>query len=530
MIRLSLILLLMIAGPVTAGINLNLDISSALPDTFYINPSTTFKVTDHDRDGYYEIQAENKNMFATWSIRYGKTIDYINKTPYAQDAKIAVAYLDNDTLLDFVEIHRNWDSPYNIDEVLTTHLSTFGYTNLVTQHITQLPDLVWYETYFNPYCDSLFFIDSGNGGEEKLYARVKCTNYNNEIEQMWYCYNVDIIYTIDIFAGTTSIVDWLPYTDYKRLPLFHPDTLIDVAMGEYYNYLWHPAIANYGYMYDKTQSTINGYIDSTRVFAGILPYEYNCPQATTINYALFECHWIDDINPAVPGYEFAATEYQSSQGYDYDDLTLLCEDSSRHLALYNLAAADHMDTLWKIDITSQPEIKYIFATKDFSGDLFTVQNEKLYVRNAADGQISDSSYDFLAPTDAVFAYSSLDTFGDPKLIAVQSGHLNAYDISITTGTDEPPQSVLPSSFTLGPAYPNPFNPTLSIPVELNGKSHLKIEVYNITGQKVGQVVDCTIPAGQYEYTWDGSKAASGVYFIKASTDNQSKIAKAVLLK
>ena len=65
MMRLSLILLLLIAGPAIAGINLHLDISAALPDSFYLDQSTEFKITDHDGDGFYEIQAENEKMFAT---------------------------------------------------------------------------------------------------------------------------------------------------------------------------------------------------------------------------------------------------------------------------------------------------------------------------------------------------------------------------------------------------------------------------------------------------------------------------------
>ena len=189
-----------------------------------------------------------------------------------------------------------------------------------------------------------------------------------------------------------------------------------------------------------------------------------------------------------------------------------------------------MDTLWKIDITGQTTPGFIFYGNEFAGQFFTAQNHKIYSHNASDGQVLDESPDLPGDIYQVINYKPVIAGGELKLIIYESGTIRLYDISITTGADEPPQSILPSSFTLGAPYPNPFNPTLSIPVELNSKSHLKIEVFNIAGQKVGQVVDCTIPAGQYEYIWDGSKSASGVYFIKASTDDQNRIVKAVLLK
>ncbi len=527
MIRLSLILLILIAAPAVAGINLHLDMSAALPDSFYLDQSTAFKVTDHDGDGFFEIQAENDKMFATWSLQYNRTIDYFNKGDNGARSKYAAAYLDSDTLLDFVEFRNLYNGYDNNENIIIAHISTLDYNNAITQYIDQPPGAS-YEHFWYRDCDSLFYADADNDGEPELYARLKYQVMNCKLSPICDEYIDYFDYVIYILDNSYPIIDWLPYTDYKPVPLFNPDNIVNMVVNTSYSY----SVGHYpDYLITRYQSYLRGYVDDQVVFAGTAPFEFECDEQYYDQYALFGPYWIDDIDPSTSGYEFATVLDQRSDGWSFDGTTEThCDLGAKYLACYNIAAADRMDTLWKIDITEQPDIKYIFADADFPGDLFTVQNNRLYLRGASDGQISDSSSEFLVSSDTVFAYSPMNTGGDPKLFTIQSGNLNIYDISITTGIDNPPQSVLPSSFTLGAPYPNPFNPSLNIPVELNSKSHLKIEVYNVAGQKVDQVADHTIPAGKYEYIWDGSKAASGVYFIKASTDDQNRIVKAVLLK
>ncbi len=67
-------------------------------------------------------------------------------------------------------------------------------------------------------------------------------------------------------------------------------------------------------------------------------------------------------------------------------------------------------------------------------------------------------------------------------------------------------------------YPNPFNPATDIQFGLPCASHVKLEIYNIMGQKHTTLVDTDLPAGYHTYQWDGSNAASGVYFYRLVTD------------
>lgn len=97
-------------------------------------------------------------------------------------------------------------------------------------------------------------------------------------------------------------------------------------------------------------------------------------------------------------------------------------------------------------------------------------------------------------------------------------------------------SAIPNSFALGQNYPNPFNATTLIQFNLPKTSNVKLEIFNVLGQKVRTLVDEVLQPGYKQVIWDGKdqsgrQVASGVYFyrIKAK-DLFTDMKKMVLLK
>lgn len=73
---------------------------------------------------------------------------------------------------------------------------------------------------------------------------------------------------------------------------------------------------------------------------------------------------------------------------------------------------------------------------------------------------------------------------------------------------------LPKTTRLEQNYPNPCNPGTTIPFNLKDGGHVKIEVYNIAGQKVATVADEQHMPGKDEVYFNASHLASGIYFYK----------------
>ena len=94
---------------------------------------------------------------------------------------------------------------------------------------------------------------------------------------------------------------------------------------------------------------------------------------------------------------------------------------------------------------------------------------------------------------------------------------------------------LPTEFSLEQNYPNPFNPSTSIQFSLPVDAQVQIEVYNLVGEKVAEVVNKDFSTGSHKVSFDASTLTSGIYFYQIDvTGNDGKtfssVKKMTLLK
>jgi len=87
------------------------------------------------------------------------------------------------------------------------------------------------------------------------------------------------------------------------------------------------------------------------------------------------------------------------------------------------------------------------------------------------------------------------------------------DVNVGIGDDPPSMPSLPKVFSLSQNYPNPFNPSTTIQYNIpesacNGVD-VKIEIYNLRGQLVRDLLDEKKSCGSYSIQWDGKSDAGG---------------------
>ena len=84
-------------------------------------------------------------------------------------------------------------------------------------------------------------------------------------------------------------------------------------------------------------------------------------------------------------------------------------------------------------------------------------------------------------------------------------------------------------------YPNPFNPSTIIHFNLPQEAEVTLTIYNIRGQVVRELVKSHLPAGEHRIEWNGKDdhnrtQASGVYFYKLQSGEETQIRKALMVK
>jgi len=101
--------------------------------------------------------------------------------------------------------------------------------------------------------------------------------------------------------------------------------------------------------------------------------------------------------------------------------------------------------------------------------------------------------------------------------------------------DEGDGDASPSEFSLSDNYPDPFNPKTNIAYLVPRACQVRLEVFNVLGQKIRTLVDEDQTAGNREVSWDGrnqtgEEVASGVYFYRLKAEDFVETKKMVLMR
>lgn len=87
-----------------------------------------------------------------------------------------------------------------------------------------------------------------------------------------------------------------------------------------------------------------------------------------------------------------------------------------------------------------------------------------------------------------------------------------------------------SGFELSQNYPNPFNPTTTIQYSLPQAPSVKLQTFNMLGQRVAFLVNEQKSAGWHKVTFDASNLSSGMYIYRLNAGGHVRTEKLMLIK
>ncbi|MBN1154715.1 T9SS type A sorting domain-containing protein [candidate division KSB1 bacterium] len=108
----------------------------------------------------------------------------------------------------------------------------------------------------------------------------------------------------------------------------------------------------------------------------------------------------------------------------------------------------------------------------------------------------------------------------------------SYDPAVTFKSTaiSPDRSEIPENFKLYQNYPNPFNPQTRITYNLHEACHVKLNIYNLTGQVVETLVNSYQTAGEHNVIWQPQGLSGGVYVYKLQGGAYSDMRKLIYQK
>jgi len=121
--------------------------------------------------------------------------------------------------------------------------------------------------------------------------------------------------------------------------------------------------------------------------------------------------------------------------------------------------------------------------------------------------------------------------GDRLLVLTGSDHtIPTVWFNNEEGTSTGDEMDLPLEFALKQNYPNPFNPTTQIQYALPEGIDVRIDVFNVMGQRVATLVNGAQNAGFHTVTFDANRLASGVYIYRMQAGSFVQTQKMLLVK
>ena len=253
------------------------------------------------------------------------------------------------------------------------------------------------------------------------------------------------------------------------------------------------------------------YSDTLKASGGISPYYWSIvDEALPAGLNLDSLGIISGIPISSGLFQFTAQVFDSDKPFQMDSLS------------FQIKVKNSPPQIISNDTTSA------VRSKDF-----------VYVASAVDPEGNKLSYKFahypswLLVTDSLLIGNTPLTASDTSFILIASDGEMSDSLKVNISIKEPASVEtinLPTHFEMSGNYPNPFNSSTNIKIDIPQANEVALFVYDINGRIVETIHSGKLNAGSHIFSWNASNVSSGLYFISLKTGKFNKVIKCTLLK
>ncbi len=223
-------------------------------------------------------------------------------------------------------------------------------------------------------------------------------------------------------------------------------------------------------------------------------------------------------------FRFVSNEEIHSVGWFIDDLKLLMESTPNPPT--NLQA-----TLENDEVTLSWNTPNINGGSDLSGKpgerpTAALDEYRIYRDGTLIGSIEALNYvdDLSGQPYGSYIYQVSGVFDGEEGSLSEPVTVDYVGISPQSGTS------LPTETALREAYPNPFNPEVTLRFDLAKSATVRISIFDLLGRRVADLLDGRVSAGTHHLRWNASDLPSGLYLVRMETEDYALVRKILLLK
>ena len=197
-------------------------------------------------------------------------------------------------------------------------------------------------------------------------------------------------------------------------------------------------------------------------------------------------------------------EYEGTISIPLDVMSLTLEDNNY------VTGTSEVSMSWNLD--NLPDHIDLTLVDNLTGEIVYLNNEMSHTFTTEPKGSFSATYE-----DAVGIYPLL---GDAR-----------FSLQVSYGAlENAPVKAIPKDYALSPVYPNPFNPSATVRFDVPEVSRVELQVYDVTGKLVETLLNERMTVGQHQYTWQPEELATGTYFLRLITANETFTQKVTYVK
>ncbi|MDD3234707.1 MAG: BNR-repeat neuraminidase N-terminal domain-containing protein [Candidatus Cloacimonetes bacterium] len=153
----------------------------------------------------------------------------------------------------------------------------------------------------------------------------------------------------------------------------------------------------------------------------------------------------------------------------------------------------------------------------------------------ADGNHQGSQVNYVFTDNEVICNETYHYWLESVSLDNHSEYYGPLSVTLGNGTTDPETPVIPLTTKLLDAFPNPFNPNTNLRYSVTESGNVRLDIYNLKGQRIISFNKHHDQAGHYQIAWDGrdeagNLVATGVYFYRMTCGKYSASKKMVMAK
>lgn len=203
---------------------------------------------------------------------------------------------------------------------------------------------------------------------------------------------------------------------------------------------------------------------------------------------------------------------------------------TKHIGCYSFSSG-FAEERWYNNNLANIKFEFVYREKDYL--IGRRGNNEIIFLDYLNGNIEDSTNLYHNLTQPIFFdnNSTLNLFG-------RSGDtvfIHRFDVASYIGSYNNEKEEIPLTFTLIQNHPNPFNGETRLEFEVEELDNFTLKIYNVLGQEIKHLASGVFAPGVYQYYWNGKnesglEQASGVYFARLQSEQNSQMIKLIYIK